>query len=320
MVTLARQLTLNAAFTNTTWCRVAILTILFSITGCATELKSNSELAKEQSADFLPSEIVKQTNDQDIILAQLQRRAGLTSAQNNVSNWDVIIAAGIEYSDSKCEAYMGALARLNRDKKTTISEIGLVGTAAAGVMAAAKSAAKEIALVAIAFGLASSTVDNLGGNVLYEVEPSSVRALVKALQSKYKDGLPKGYSSRPAAMNVIRGYAALCTPITIEAELNHAVKNAQPKGVSGEVAAGRAPEATNAQITVDAKYSPDESSRLIGQFIRVNGVIDEGQRRKVEAFMRASGISDQVSILGFLNSAEYTEQRLKAIEFFHLTK
>lgn len=295
-----------------------LLAILFLLCGCATELRSNVKLAKNQGADFTAAEITQSTADQEKILEALRRRAGLGATLAVTSEWDVVIAAGIEYADAKCEAYMGALVRLNRDKKTTASEIGLVGTAAAGVMAAAQSAARDIAMVAIAFGLASSTVDNLGGNVLYEIEPSSVRAMVKALQAKYKAALAPGYVTRPAAMNVIRGYAALCTPANIEAELNHAIKNAEPQVAAGDPASGRAPEVSNAATRVTGTYAPDDSSRLLNQFIRVNGAISPVQRAKLEAVMDQLGIGEDVDILEFINNQEYAARRLEAVKLLQL--
>lgn len=295
-------------------------TMGFFLAGCATDLSKSTTLAKTQTAEFVPSEIMLSTNDQDVILSQLMRRAGLAGNAPSAGDWDRIIAAGIEYSDLKCQAYLNALARLEHQKKTSVAQIGLISTAAAGIMQAAKAAAKDIAMVAIALGLTSSTIENLGGNLLYDVETSSVHTIVESLQANYRDAIPRGYISRPAAVSVIRGYAVLCTPVRIEAEINHAIKNAQPKVALGDPNLGKAPVVTNAQITVDAKYGPDDTSKLISQFIRVDGVIVDAPRRKVEAFMRASGINDQVSVIAFLNSAEYAEQRLKAVQFFHLVK
>jgi hypothetical protein len=290
-----------------------LLLALSFLQGCATELTTNARIAKQQGADFTADELTRSTLEQDRILVQLQLRAGLGRPAATAGDWDNIIAAGLEYADARCENYMGALVRLNRDKKTTASEIGLVGTATAGVMAAARSAAREIAIAAIAFGLASSTVDNLGGNVLYEIEPSSVRALVKALQVKYKAALPKGYVSRPAAMQVIRGYAALCTPANIEAELNHAVKNAQPLAAEGDGASGRAPEVSNAETSLTDRYGPDATSALLDDFIRVDGRIADAPRRKLEAAMTQIGVTG-ISVLKFINGAEYAGKRLDALK------
>ncbi|MBJ7309210.1 hypothetical protein ACFOLJ_31040 [Rugamonas sp. CCM 8940] len=291
-----------------------------ALSGCATDLNSNTTLALGPKADFDSADLVSSTTEQTKILAQLQIRAGLPPPPEAITTdaWDKVIDAGIEYADSKCEAYMAALVRLNRDRKTVSGELGLLGTASAGIMAAAKSAAKDVSLVAIAFGLSAATVDNLSNNVLYDIEPSSVRALVKALQAKYKDEKVSGYTSRPAAMAVIRGYASLCIPASIEAEVNHAVKNAQPGGKAGNAATGRAPEVSNARVTVDASFAPDASSKLLNQFVKQNGAIDNERRSRLEAFMRAKGIG--VSYIAFINTPAYAQDRVEAVLFFNLAK
>jgi hypothetical protein len=161
----------------------------------------------------------------------------------NVDDWGKVINAGMDYADQRCEAYMTALVRLNRNKNTSISQIGLIGAATAGILAAASAAAKEIAATAILFGLGASTVENLSSNLLYEMEPSSVRTLVKGLQAGYRRVLPSplNYNSRPGAVAVIRSYAALCTPANIEAEVNLAVKKAQPDAKKGDGNNGQPP-------------------------------------------------------------------------------
>lgn len=294
------------------------LVALAILQGCATDLYRNGRVAKAQSTDFTVEDLRANTKDQNEILALLQQRAGVGDPTANPTDWDKVIAAGLEYADYRCENYMGALVRLNRDKKTITSEIGLVGTATAGVMAAAKSAARDIALAAIAFGLASSTVDNLGGNVLYEIEPSSVRVLVKSLQVKYRTALTSGYTSRPAAMNVIRAYTALCTPANIEAELNHAVKNAQPTAAAGDITTGRAPDVTNADPGA-SRYAPDAVSAILDDFIRVNGQIAQVPTSKLLAAMQQIGVTG-ISVLKFINGADYARERPAALKILLANK
>jgi len=75
-------------------------------------------------------------------------------------DWDKVIEAGMDYADLRCDEYIHALFRLNRDRKTSTAQLGLLGAASAGLMAAAEASARNVAAVAIAFGLASATVDN----------------------------------------------------------------------------------------------------------------------------------------------------------------
>jgi len=162
----------------------------------------------------------------------------------------MVINAGMDYADQRCEAYLHALFRLNRDKSTAVSQIGLVGAATAGILAAVKATAKEVAITAILFGLAASTVENYSSNLLYELEPSSVRTLVKGLQAGYRGGLPSpvNYNTRPASVAVMRGYAALCVPANIEAEVNLAVKKSVPSTSPGDASKGQPPVTTHADV------------------------------------------------------------------------
>ncbi|MEH6434757.1 hypothetical protein [Massilia sp. DD77] len=280
-------------------------------------MRRDTQLARNQSVEFGADRLASDTAEQTRIIEQLATRAGMPKAPPPSStDWDKIVLAGMEYADLKCEAYMASLVRLNRDKQTLTAQITTLGTATAGIMAAAKSAAKEVALAAIAFGFAGSTIDILGNNVLYELEPSSVRALVTALQAKYRASVPTGYASRPAAMNAIRGYAVLCTPASIEAEVNHAVKNAEPKGEAGSADGRRTPAATNAQVVLDTTYGPDDNSELIRKYVWTDGVVNEAHRRNVEELMRLSKVT--ISIRGFLSRPEFKEERRQIVDLLQL--
>ena len=296
--------------------RACALLVLLLLSACATDIRRDAMLARGQGVEFSAASLTADTTEQGSVLAQLATRAGLAGTPADGGDWDPIVLAGMEYADLKCEAYMAALIRLNRDKRTVSAELTALGTATAGIMAAAKSAAREVALAAIAFGFAGSTIDILGGNVLYELEPSSVRTLVRALQATYRESVPKGYTSRPAAMNAIRGYAVLCTPAAIEAEVNHAVKNAEPKGQAGSADGRRTPAASNAMVTVDTAFGPDDSSSLIRNYVTVNGVFDDARRREVEQLMRLGKVN--VSITSFLEGEAYKEDRRRIVEFLQL--
>ena len=229
---------------------VSVVVLATVLSACA---GPNSLVRTGPGINFNPAEVEKFTSEQERILTQLYVLAGLPSGGPAApGDWDKVIQAGMDYADQKCEAYMQALFRLNRNKNTAIAQIGLIGTATAGILAAVSATAKEIAVVAIAFGLTASTVDNLSSNVLYDLEPSTVRSLVKALQQGFRLGLPTGYSTRPAAATVIRRYAILCIPPNIEAEVNLAVKKAVPDTTAGNAKTGEPPEVTHAQNLVTA--------------------------------------------------------------------
>lgn len=218
------------------------------LSGCV-GIPTDPILRTGPGANFNPEEVKNYRDTQDRVLAQLYLSAGLEKEHNTgkakeptgTIDWSKVINAGIDYADQRCEAYMHALFRLNRDKSTAVSQVGLLGGATAGIQAATSALAKEVAITAVLFGLASSTIENYSSNLLYELEPSSVRSLVKGLQAAYKSNLPTTYDTKPAAIAVIRGYAVLCVPANIEAEVNLAVKKSQPDAKKGDGATGQPP-------------------------------------------------------------------------------
>jgi hypothetical protein len=313
----AKGRSMNTRITLTRLLLAAALAAVLS--GCAT-IRNGMQLEAGPGLQFDAKELAQYRESQDKVLAELVKLTVEPNASAPTTHWDEVIAAGMDYADGKCEAYMHALFRLNRDRRTTTSQIGLLGTASAGVMAAAKSAAKDVAIVAIAFGLASATVDNLSSNLLYELEPSSVRAMVQTLQATYRQQLGVGYLTRPAAATAIRRYAVLCLPASIEAEVNLSVKKAEPGTVKSDPAKGQPPSVTNGvTITSDQLFRPDDSTAVLEQFLSPNGTGSEANRRKLEAFMESRGLP-KTSVVSFINGAGFAAERVNAIKFLGLKK
>jgi hypothetical protein len=242
---------------------------------------------------------------------------GRRSVTIQATSWDAIVKAGMEYSDHRCDRYLDALFKLNRGRKATVAQIGLLGSAAAGLMAAAKSAARDVAMVAIAFGLASSSVDTLAGSLLYELEPSSVQAIVRTLQDQYRANLGTGYNDRSAAVLAMRRYALLCVPETIEAEVNLAVKKAIPGVSPAQPALGKPPTVSNGPIVM-ATWGPDVNSALLRLFVFPNGKLDDENRRKVEAFLQSERLG--ISVVMLINGAEYAAERARAVKQLQLNE
>jgi hypothetical protein len=308
---------------NISFARVALAAVLTAIAlasgGCATY--SNGTIVRDgPGAEFSASELNTFRKNQDAVLVELVQLAQATGAPADAPpDWDAVIAAGMDYADGKCEAYMHALFRLNRDRKTTTSQIGLLGAATAGILAAVEAAAKDMAITAIAFGLASSTVDNLSGNLLYNLDPSSVRSLVKGQQAKYREVQGRGYSNRPAAMRVIRGYAALCLPANIEAEVNIAVKQVEPQGNPGDPASGQPPTVSNSE-TIVGKFTvkSDDSTARLRDFVFPGGTLNADNRRKLEDFIRSKGLTVDVS--SFMRLQRFAAERAEAVSVLKLPK
>lgn len=289
------------------------------------------DTASGPKIEFAPKEITDHRIAQDAVLNQLYSLAGLnketvtttvTSEKGTVvttkqidpaltaAEWNRVSLAGMDYADLTCEKYMHTLFRLHRDKQTLMTEGSLLGTAAAGVMAATKSAAKDVALVAIAFGLANSTIDNFTSNVLYSLEPSSVRTIVRTLHTEYRRAAARQLPmNRTETVTVIRNYAALCVPANIEAEVNLAVKNARPQTTVPPV--GQAPSVTNGPKGLDA--NEDKYAEILRNFIaQPNAEYSANAQRQVEAFIAAQKLA--LTLEDFLKKPEAAESRKKAVK------
>jgi hypothetical protein len=315
---------------RTTWLSVLALCMVL-ISGCAAYKRSDLA-ATGPGTDFNSDDVATFRKSQDSLLAELVQAAKPPKDLTNPTatgaavtvpgtsvTWDQVIRAGMDYADGRCEAYLHALYRLDRDRKTAVSQTGLIGSATAGVQAAAKAAAKEVAIVAILFGLTSSTIENIASNLLYELEPSSVRTLVKALQSQYRERLSPGYADRPGAMTALRSYAVLCTPANIEAEVNLAVKKTQPESKSGDPKKGQAPVVTNSSIAVSTtSFGPDEASAKLDAFVNPNGKMNAENERKLLAYMTANRVPRETGTTSFIFGKDFEGLRKDAVKHFGL--
>ena len=293
--------------------RLALLLCLSVLSGCAT-YRSATVVQDGPGLSFKPDEITVFRQNQDLVLEELYALAAVDKADGKSTvvggNWDAVIDAGMDYADVRCEAYIHALFRLNRDKKSVTNQLGLLGGASAGLMAAVDAAARNVAAVAIGFGLASATVDNLASNLLYELDPSSVRTLVKSLQSHYRAAKGKGYGSRPVAMSVMRGYAALCVPANIEAEVNVAVKSSSPMSTPGNPSTGEAPVVSNAESAITAVKFDDNTAKL-RSFVFPNGTLNADNRAKLEAFLKKK--EQLIDVSSFMRLERFAALRAEAV-------
>lgn len=310
------------------WAIAVLLAVLSLLPGCAAYDRSGLA-ASGPGSDFAAGDATTFREAQDALIIQPPAEAATKLANENDKSganvsfivadkvtWDQIIRAGMDYADVRCESYLHALYRLDRDRKTAVAQTGLLGSATAGVQAALSKAAKEVAIVAILFGLAGSTIDNVASNLLYQLEPSSVRSLVSAQQRLYRANLGTGYRDRPAAMTALRGYAVLCVPANIEAEVNLAVKRSQPETQPGDPEKGRPPVVTNSTLAVST-YAPDDSSKKLDAFVNPGGKLNQANDARLLGFMVANAVTG-ISTVMFNSDPKYADLRRSAVAFFKL--
>lgn len=147
------------------------------------------------------------------------------------TDWSEITNAGVVELTSQCEDYLHALWELNRARQATNTEINSAGSLVAAILGATQASSPAIAITASAFGFAAATSENLYSSLLYQLDQSSVDALVHNSQLTVKQAIQSSESSntiasRADAVGALMQYINVCLPQTIEANVNAAVKNA----------------------------------------------------------------------------------------------
>jgi len=140
-----------------------------------------------------------------------------------------VVTAGIGYVNLRCERYIDALFFLNRVRETTSREIQYAGAATSATLALVKASKELIGLAPLGFGLLDQTVNNVGKGLLFDLDPSVVRTLVRKQQVAFVKSLSARYTNRVDAMLVIQDYAAICLPTSIESEVKSAIANSEYK-------------------------------------------------------------------------------------------
>ncbi|TCA08575.1 hypothetical protein [Rhizobium leguminosarum] len=161
------------------------------------------------------------TNNYTHVRNNLVLRAGFDPQQSGV-DWYEVTRAGFDYVDEQCDAYLGALYRLRRDRDTIKSQLVATGTATTSILGFVDAAPRAILITAAAFGLATQLSDNATNSLLFAMDPADVQSLVKSQTTAYRAGAAAqrvNYNTGNAAMEGVRGYLNLCLPISIEAQI-----------------------------------------------------------------------------------------------------
>lgn len=188
-----------------------------------------------------------------------------------------VTKAGLLVIDAACGEYLEALFWLDRGKTHTVAQLGLVNTAASGALGLFGGGADLIAAVGGAFGLTTATVENIGESLLYQLEPSTVRELVRKTQIAFRQSFrTQIVDDRVAALEHMAAYAALCKPPAIESEVLRSVETAQ------------------AETETVALDSPP-AVRLNGNEVSFQGITDERDSLISDA-LRAFYLADPANV------------------------
>lgn len=295
---------------------ILLITALSVLSGCASWVASEqSELAQSGTSSMIDSKLLKKyVSNQTAVVTELKIMTGEDSP-----GWDVIISAGLQYSDARCSDYVESLYWVNKQLKANVRDANSAGTLVTGIMGIAKSAASEIAAAAIIFGYAEESINNSGSRILFDLEPSSIRSLVEGSQKAFRGALLTGYNNQAGAFSVIREYIGLCLPSTIEAEINNAAKNAIQIAASGNPVTGEPPKVSinAAQVNVSTHtYGSDVYSLLLKAYAYPGGTKNSSAHAQLKNWLNLKGINDPVGI--FMMSGKYKDQWKTAVNFLRV--
>lgn len=151
--------------------------------------------------------------------------------------WSLVLRAGLQLVDGRCDQYLDALFRFNREQRAARQDLSAATAATASIMGLTGAPGKAIAVVATALGLASTLFDSSVNSVLFQIEPSALRNVVIQGRQAYIEGLVKrtdnlrAIRTRPDMMIALQGYLTQCSPAAIEANINNAA-NGSPFAVT----------------------------------------------------------------------------------------
>ncbi|MDA9510503.1 hypothetical protein XI09_38805 [Bradyrhizobium sp. CCBAU 11386] len=178
---------------------------------------------------------------QDLYLSELCRQTGMVpmvdgscSPVGVTPNWGVVVEAGMNDIDARCDAYLAWLDDKRRTQEPILSEINALQTTSQALMRVAGVGADPITMVGLAFGLASNTFTNIRSRLLLEANHSTVQSIVLSRQKEYRDGLMKQrVVTRAEAVYALRSYLRICMPMTIEMQINTTIAIYEQAGVAG---------------------------------------------------------------------------------------
>ena len=141
--------------------------------------------------------------------------------------------------DRRCDSYLAWLDDRRRTNNAVLKELGDITVASQAIMRVAGVGANPITLAGLAFGLAANTFTNVNSRLLLEVDKTTVQTLVLRRRDDYRLELQRiRIDTRPAAVHALRSYLNICTPFTIETDINTTVTVFQ---VGGAAALNRPP-------------------------------------------------------------------------------
>jgi hypothetical protein len=241
--------------------RGGLATPALLVSACGGYTPNLDLLAKGPSPEFSGQALLSAANNQNDVLAQLSRMAGLDpkTGPTTPDEWAQFGAVAFGRARIECNAYITEIMKVEEHRRTINQELSLAGAATAGILGITGAAGVAIAITAMAFGLVQGSVDNVATGLLYSLGAEPVQALVASLRAAYTEKLtPSSWKNRATSFNLIYGYLELCTPVVLREKIKSAVATAQPVASNVDSMGGppRVSLATQAQVQAQVIPTP----------------------------------------------------------------
>jgi hypothetical protein len=230
-------------------CRSAALAgVLFAsiaATGC--NLQNDVRFANEGvGANLYSTDVQRQDRIQRLYYGYLCGQANLPLAGTSPEglpvcdfpvfatlHWNTLVQAGMNDIDARCDAYLAWYDSRKRSQRPLISQINTTGRLVNAILLATSPTAATIGGVAEAFGFAEATVNNYHSRLLYEIDTSTLQALVLGNQRTFREGIAElKFQTKPAVEHALRSYLRICMPFSIETEVNNVLTVVNRSGVA----------------------------------------------------------------------------------------
>jgi hypothetical protein len=182
-------------------------------------------------SELYAAEIATTTANEDLYLGFVCHRAGLPTIIradglaycDQAADWGLIVQAGMNDIDGRCDGYLAWLDDKRRSNEPFLKQLAATSAATLGILDAASASVKAITITGIAFGLAANTFTNINARIL-ALEQSTVQSVVIDSQRQYRlNNDTRAVQSRPAAIHFLRNYLRICLPFSIETAINNTV-------------------------------------------------------------------------------------------------
>ena len=223
----------------------------------------------------------------------------------NRIDWPAVTLVGEGYIDAQCGRFLTALDELERSKRGTLANLNAMQSATVGIMGLALAAQQAIGIVGVAFGLASSLIDNSTSVVLYQLPASSIRTIVKAqrdslrLAERPPSNVLQSVNNQGMAAARLAEYIEYCVPVTIEGNVGKVLNSASSDPKTGDIVTTPTPPAVTSALAPVISAIPTNTPivRIAPKNPAPLSVLDVPvQKRKVHLVSFVRGVSDPVTL------------------------